>query len=276
MLDALAGRGRHLRTLIEEHPWGAAVGLLGLVYASFNAWRDDFATPTQQAAVRAVNFLPHLSLAWWTAIAFAISTTWLFEASFKRQRPGLHILKVRDASERWIAMFGDTSKILKAGAVIRIKNATDHRMEYCRVQLRIDGGVKPLLPSYGRFRVTGDFALVPDDVIEIVILKQELSTVARAMTIPTVPIFAPGMYFPHDHILSPGNYTVTVEVLAADSRMATRQFKLTYDGKRWFLDGLSPFNENAKPFPVQASSDVVPEEPKAAEEEQPQAFDTST
>jgi len=244
-MRSLLARIGHFRELVRGHPWGSVVGVALLAYTAFGAWRDDFATPQQQEALRAVNFLPHLSLAWWIVIALVVALIWMFEASFYRQRSGLEI--IMNKNEVWGAMFGSQTKTLRLGAFVQIKNKTDKRLEYCRVQLRFLKGPKAHLPSFAVFPVNDPFPLLPDEGSEVAVLKYEFTGDGSKMFVPAHQARSgTAIYFPHEQTLEPGNYRIRIEALCGSTRMATEDISLTHDGKRWFFQGVPALREDGK------------------------------
>jgi len=234
MFNWLSDRLGHLRQLARQHPLVTVLGLAGLAYSLFSDWRDDWATHDQQEKLRMVNFLPHLASGWWAAIAMAFVCAWLFEASFSRQRSNIRIVYPPE-NMRWAPMFGSETKILRAAALVRVRNDSATTLQDCRVRIRLQGDGEA---DEFEYPVAGPFNLLPDDHADVAILKVELSTVEKEMIVPLdyTALGLGGARAMHTHPVKRGNYKVTVEALASGSRIARKKMSLSYRGTKWSLD----------------------------------------
>ena len=82
-------RRKHLANLWAEGLWGKLVAALWMLYSVFAAIRGEFLKQEDQEKYQVLRLMANalsISFSWWVAITLAILLTWVFEASFRRQR----------------------------------------------------------------------------------------------------------------------------------------------------------------------------------------------
>ncbi|MFL5239738.1 MAG: hypothetical protein ACJ8EL_19515 [Rhizomicrobium sp.] len=240
-MQFVKARFSHVRALLREHVWERWAGLGWLLYGFFVAFRDEIPNPGDKERWRIIAMIPHLSLAWWVAVALAILTAWIFEASFKRQRRSdeafLALKKKYDALQEGPTVSFDPSyKIIEYGSSlfrVRISNNSHQFIENCQVfvaPLEMNGEE---YPDDARVAVSDKFPLRRGDGHFASFVHFNEGANENAAFLPNYE-FKDGWRetFP-PHALRPAAYKLRVTAYSDNAAAGHLDLLLTHDGNEW-------------------------------------------
>ena len=228
------------------------ISLAWLAAGAFAFYRDEIWQPADTSKWRIVRLVPPISFAWWLVITLVIFAGWLFEAAFRRQRPGFHLSL---DEQPWVPMIKPgKGQPLRVVAQIALRNGTDHSLAGCGVQVRV---VSPNLPS-GSAAVWAcePFGMLVDDYANVPFIEYELGTDNKNLTIRNHPVVTAPKMLPATPVLKPGAYNLMIEAVASNARLARFPIRLQFRDGDWYINGRphgGVLNRQTQAAPRQAS-----------------------
>jgi len=232
-MDEVTRRLVFAEGLRRQEFWGPWAWLAATGAGWWQKYLDSWANTSTAEWWKSVTFL---SAPWWFALAFALLAGWVFEASYKRQRPTLRVF------------FGDPrfgvawepapnppaiAKPLIYLLILTVKNGHSEKLEDCQVQVRVKNDITPGLETMV-FVVSRPFSLRMDEHKQIHLLSYEFDAQRPGLSLTKYHNDADGVWYEDDTNLTlpPGTHKITVEALSAQSRMARTKFEAVFTD-RW-------------------------------------------
>lgn len=218
--------------LVRQRVFSRLLAIPLALYSLFGFWREEIASPERQENLRAVTYLPTWPLSWWLAIWLALGFCWVFEAAFRRQRPGMTL---KFASTRFGLEWDESpNSLLKRFLFVMLENGSGIKLEECQIRLRIKSHDGLPHNDLATFAVCKPFALRLDEERAIKLVSYEFDLKDAKLSIP-IFMETEGQWdeTPGINVLLPGVHDILIEALSANSKIARLKFRASYKGQGW-------------------------------------------